>query len=298
MQSLAAPELREAVIENRNNPSVLFYAGGADVQSVLEQFDPHGGRVVDSGELALSPMPASPMRVPSEQYFVNQVKWNGWADVQHPAVRILGHWTYPAGTRRDVQVVSNAERVELRLNNQSLGNGQHTDRFLFPFPDIEWQEGMLQAIAYDAGGRRAATARLDSTGPPAYISLNLRTGHNGLMADGADLALVDVEVMDGYGRRCPLATNRVHLSVAGPAELLGDADVSVEEGIRRIFLRAGNHAGRIVLQANSEGLQLGVIDLLSRPVAQTGGLSTEPEGDDLQPYLGKGPTPASTASRR
>ena len=287
----------DAILSNRNNPSIVFYQGAPDAEAAQHKFDPHGGRILDGGQLPkFSAMDVGPMRIPKDEYFINQVKWDGWVEPEHLLARILGHWTNQPGAKPDVRVLSNADRVELRLNNQSLGNGQKADGFLFTFPNVEWREGTLQAVAYDANGRRAATARMDSAGPPAYIALNLRTGHNGLMADGSDLALVDVEVMDGYGRRCPLAANRVHLSVAGPAKLLGDADVTVEDGIRRVFLRATNQAGRIVLQANSDGLQLGVIDLLSRPAPLTAGLSTEPQGDDLTPYLGKGPTSGSAAT--
>jgi beta-galactosidase len=330
---------RDILIYNRNNPSIIFYEGGADVKAALDEFDSHGGRAADAaqrsgleksaarplwtteypGDGALSnvlnwyqfwsqrpgtgdrvtaggvtTMDASAMRIPRDGYFANQVMWDGWVDTEHPLVRILGNWAGTPGTKRDVLVVSNAERVELRLNNQSLGNGQRSGHFLFTFPNVEWQEGTLQAIASDSGGRRAGMARLDSPLPPAYINLNLHSGHNGLMADGADLALVDVEVMDGTGRRCPAAANRVRLTVSGPAELIGDSIVSAEDGIRRVFLRSTHQPGRIVLQANSDALQMGVIDWVSRPVAMTSGLSAEPLGDDLQPYLGKGATPGGS----
>src|SRR5581483_861958 len=233
-----------------------------------------------------------PMRIPKESYYANQAMWDGWVDVERPRVHIVGHWTYPAGTRKDVYEVSGADKVELRLNNRSLGYGKQTNRFLFTFPDVGYEAGTLQAFAYDAGGRRVGMYRLDTAGPPAYIRLDVHTGHDGLLADGSDLALVDVEVMDGQGRRCPTASNLIKLTLSGPAEYVGGIafgpdnnilanPLPVENGINRIFLRATNRPGRIVLQANSEGLQMGVIDVISRPVSVTAGLSAENAAADL-----------------
>jgi len=348
--------MRDAMVYDRNNPSIVFYEAGTavpedhmrEIRELRDRYDARGGRAagaagmpdskqaeyggetgvldksagkplwtmayaaeeaiaaigswyqfwterpgtgarVNAGGVAV--MDAGPMRIPGDSYFANQVMWDGWVDSERPLLRILGRWTYTPGTKRDVFVVSNQERVELRLNNKSLGDAERSRHFLFTFRNVDWQPGTLQAMAYDASGRRTAMARLDSTGPPAYVSLSVRTGHNGMMADAADLAMVDVEVMDGNGRRCPAAEIQVHLSTAGPAELLGEADVRVEDGIRRVFLRATHQPGRIVLQANSPGLQLGVIDFISRPATAAAGLSTEPLGLDLMPYLGRGPTP-------
>ena len=43
----------------------------------------------------------------------------------------------------------------------------------------------------------------------------------GLRADGSDVALVDVEVVDAEGNRCPTALNLISFSVSGPAEWRG-----------------------------------------------------------------------------
>src|SRR4029434_1727610 len=37
-----------------------------------------------------------------------------------PQVHIVGHWTYPAGTRKTLYVVSNCDAVELLVNGKSL----------------------------------------------------------------------------------------------------------------------------------------------------------------------------------
>ena len=40
-------------------------------------------------------------------------------------------------------------------------------------------------------------------------------------ADGADLALIEVEVIDSQGRRCPTALDTVHFALSGPAQWRG-----------------------------------------------------------------------------
>jgi beta-galactosidase len=55
--------MRDAVVYNRNNPSILFYESGnkgvsdahmADMKAVRDQFDPHGGRAAGSREMLAS----------------------------------------------------------------------------------------------------------------------------------------------------------------------------------------------------------------------------------------------------
>jgi beta-galactosidase len=55
--------MRDAIVYNRNNPSILFYESGnkgvsdehmADMKAVRDQFDPHGGRAAGSREMLAS----------------------------------------------------------------------------------------------------------------------------------------------------------------------------------------------------------------------------------------------------
>ena len=242
------------------------------------------------------------MRIPKDGYFANQVMWDGWVDVEHPRIHIVGHWNYQPGVKKNVYVVSSAARVELFLNGRSLGFGAQSFRFLYTFPDVAWQPGVLSAVGYD-GSRRVARAEIATAGAPAAIRLTPRTGPGGLRADGADLALVDVEVVDAAGRRCPTALNVIHFALAGPAEWRGGIaqgpenyilakDLPVEGGVNRVILRAGSTAGNIRLSASAEGLRASVIDLVSRPVSIQDGLAADNPASALPSWLGRGPTPA------
>jgi len=142
--------------------------------------------------------------------------------------------------------------------------------------------------------------------------LTAHTGPRGLRADGADVALVDVEVVDAEGNRCPTALNMIDFSLEGPAEWRGgiaqgpdnfilSKSLPVENGVNRVILRSTTKAGRVALSASADGLKPASVEIVSRPAKVAGGLSTEVPGAGLPSYLGRGPTPAGPsfkASRR
>jgi hypothetical protein len=450
--------MRDSIIYNRNNPSILFYESGnhtitdahmADMKAVRDEFDPHGGRAIGAREMlaskvaeyggemlyvdksATKPLWAheynrdegarafwdgdsppwhqdsplynrnqdsaaledivtwddyyrarpgtgdrvsaggvniiwadsnthfrgdnnyrrsgevDPMRLPKDGFYVHQVMWNGWVDPEKPAIHILGHWNYAAGTVKPVYVVAAlAARVDLKLNGKVLGSikaapgnfnlslaqpvgskdvdgvrreptipaGQSND-FLFTFPNIAYVPGTLEAIAYDAAGKPVATAQLHTAGAPAAIRLTPHIGPGGLHADGSDLALVDVEIVDAAGQRCPTANPMITFALTGPAEWRGGiaqppagvnpatfsnyilaTTLPAENGINRVIVRSqpltGTTPGTITLKASSPGLPSASITLHSQPVPVSRGLSTYIPAAALVSYLDRGPTPA------
>ena len=56
------------------------------------------------------------------------------------------------------------------------------------------------------------------------------------MADGADMALIDVEVVDAQGNRCPTALNPIQFEVTGPAEWRGGIAQGPDNCILSIML--------------------------------------------------------------
>lgn len=242
------------------------------------------------------------MRIPKDGFFAHQVMWDGWVDVERPRAHILGHWNYAPGTKKDVFVVSSADKVELLLNGKSLGFGTQTNRFLFTFCQVEWQAGKLEAVGFDAAGKKVCVATHETAGEPAAIKLTALTAPAGLKADGADVALVEFEVVDAKGRRCPTALNLVQFELAGPAEWRGglaqgpenyilSRTLPVECGVNRVLIRSTSQAGKIVLNAKAEGLKPAQLELTSRPVIVADGLATALPGADLPSRLDRGPTP-------
>jgi hypothetical protein len=127
-----------------------------------------------------------------------------------------------------------------------------------------------------------------------------------LKADGADVALVQVEVVDAKGNRCPTALNMVDFKLEGNAEWRGGIaqgpdnyilakSLPVEGGVNRVFIRSTTQPGQIVLTATSKGLKSATAALKSVPVTVINGLSLDMPYDGLTPSLKRGPTPATPA---
>jgi hypothetical protein len=242
------------------------------------------------------------VRLPKDGFFAHQVMWDGWVNVERQRTHIIGHWNYEPGTKKNVYVVSSAESVELYINGQSKGLGKQSYRFLFTFENVEWKPGMIRAIARDAKGRITSQDQKRTAGKPVSIRLTPRTGPDGLRANGYDFALVDVEVVDAAGNRCPTALNPISFSLSGPAEWRGgiaqgpdnyilSKTLPVEGGVNRVIIRSLPEAGRVVLNATAAGLKPASITLDSQRTIEVDGLSMEMPDAGLLSNLKRGPTP-------
>lgn len=244
-----------------------------------------------------------PMRIPKDSYFAHQVMWDGWVDTENPRLHIVGHWNYEPGVVKPVYVVSNTDSVALFLNGEPMGQAQRDYHFLFTFDKIAFTPGVLEAVGYN-DGKEAARMQLRTAGKPAKLKLVAIQHPKGWKADGADLVLLQVEVVDAEGNRCPLANNLIHFTVEGPAEWRGgiaqgpdnyilSEKLPVECGVNRALLRSSVTAGKVVVRAEAEGLASASLELVSSPVEVQNGLSTYIPGDDLEGSLDRGETPLS-----
>ena len=242
-----------------------------------------------------------PLRIPKDTYFAHQVMWDGWVDIEKPHIYIVGHWNYDAGTVKPVYVVSNTESVKLFLNGRELPAPVQQYQFLFTYKDVTFAPGKLEAVGYN-DGKEVARYSLETAGAPAALKLTKIENPSGWKADGADVALVQIEVVDAQGRRCPLANDMIHYDLQGPAEWRGGIaqgpdnyilakDFPVECGVNRAILRSTTTAGKITLTASAEGLKGASISLETIPFETKGGLSTYIPGDHLAARLDRGETP-------
>lgn len=240
-----------------------------------------------------------PVRLPKDGFFAHQVMWDGWVDVENPRAHIIGHWNYQPGVTKDVHVVSSASEVELLLNGKSLGrNSTSAYAFLFTFPKVTWQPGILEAVGYDHSGKEICRAKHETTGEPKTLKLTAHVAPDGIgfKADGADLALVDIEVVDAKGRRVPTAMHPVSFHLDGPAEWRGGiaqgpgnhilaTTLPVECGINRALIRSTTTPGTISLTATSPGLESAKLELTS--------VESKKNTAGLKPSLTRGPTPST-----
>lgn len=245
-----------------------------------------------------------PMRIPKDAFFAHQVMWDGWVDTEEPRTHIIGHWNYDTSIQKPIYVVSNAEKVELLLNGRSLGWGRQEYRFLYTFDNVKFEEGTLEAVGYDAAGSECSRAKLETVGKPDALRLKLIESPTGFKADGNDMVLVEVEVVDSRGRRCPLANDLVNFTLNGPAEWRGgiaqgpdnyilSKTLPVECGVNRVLIRSNRQAGHIHLTASAQGLKAAECSFASTAVDVQHGLSTYIPGNELQGSLLRGEAPAT-----
>jgi beta-galactosidase len=154
--------------------------------------------------------------------------------------------------------------------------------YIYAFPDIAFEPGTIKAVA-SKGGQVVAQQEIKTAGAPASIKLTVHTGPKGLQADGSDVALIDFEVLDADGNRCPTDEARVDFSVDGPAVWRGGIDsamlnstnnlyLSTECGINRVAIRSTLAPGTITLRATREGLAPASVQIESQAVEIRDGL--------------------------
>jgi len=256
------------------------------------------------------------MRVPKDAFFAHQVMWNGWVDIEKQGTYICGHWQQaynppvdgknPAPREtKDVMVVSTGEKVELFVNGKSQGFGERSAGFLFKFKEIKWEEGTVEAVSYDNEGKIVSKTKKETAAKPEKITLKLMNAPDGFKADGADLALIEIEVVDKAGRRCPLDNSLIDFDLQGNAEWRGgiaqgkegnyvlEKQLPVECGINRVLIRSTTKAGKIKLTARApdNSLKPASIEFSSVKINEKEGLSTYISSDYQPVNLFRGETP-------
>ena len=243
-----------------------------------------------------------PMRIPKDGFFAHQVMWDGWVDIEKYRTHIIGHWNYTDAVTKNIYVVSSGSKVELFVNGKSKGFGTQSKQFLFTFENIHWESGAVKAVSYDTNGKVLSEDEKTTSGTPFAIKLTPHTSAEGLVANGNDIALIDVEVVDKKGNRCVLDNSLIEFSLDGNATWLGgiaqgpdnyilSQKLPVENGVNRVMVRSTLKAGEISISAKFKGLQSANVKLKSKPFLSKNGLAEQLPGDNMPSYLEKGPTP-------
>ncbi len=211
-----------------------------------------------------------PMRIEKEGFYAAQVMWNSWVDIDYSRTHIMGHWNYPEGVRKNIYVVSTDPVVDLLINDSLVARSTETEyRFLHTFKDVTYVPGTIRAVGYSDTSATTASSSdsIETAGPADHLKLTLMQSPNGMVADGADMALVQVEVVDSEGRRCPTDNHLITWKVEGPGEYRGgiakspDFDncilaeqLPVECGVNRVLVRSTTTPGTIRVTASARGL--------------------------------------------
>ncbi len=211
---------------------------------------------------------------PKNIYYYYKSWWTD-EDVLH----ISPHWNWAdkMGQEIDVWVNSNADEVELFLNNKSLGK-QTMPRNRHLKWKVPYQPGTLEAVALKKG--KTIRAQVKTTDAPQGIKLS--TNVEKLRANGTDLAIINVSVVDKNGLEVPVADNVIKFRVSENATILGvgNGDPSSHEpdqcapgtwqrsafnGKCQLIVQAGKTAGDVTIEAYSNTLQTTKISLKQLP---------------------------------
>src|ERR1017187_8224755 len=245
----------------------------------------------DSSEVARVSGKVDGMRLRKEIFFAHRV-----IQSEQPDLHILGHWSYPTDKPlvKTAYVIANTESVELIVNGKSAGvNSQPESGWIFAFPNVTFAPGTLKAIGKD-GATIAAHQELTTAGAPAAIKLTPIVGPKGFQADGEDVALIDFEVVDAKGQRCPTDDARVDFTCDGPGIWRGGYNsgkldstnnlyLNTELGINRVAVRSTLKAGTITVTAKRDGLKSAQLQVTSKSVVVTDGIA------DFMPPQMQGP---------
>jgi beta-galactosidase len=207
--------------------------------------------------------------VPSFPVNPNRQSWSKWH--WHDVVADW-NWEGYEGKPVGVVVYSSCEKVELFLNDKSLGVQpvNRDTRFMATW-QVPFQPGVLRAVGYQ-GERTVGSVELKTAQKP--VQIRILPDRTVIRADGQDLCYITIELTDAAGMRNPKTEDLVRFTLEGPGTVIGVGNanpVSLEsytvpqrkawQGRCLVVVKAGKEAGRIVLKAVSEGLPEAVAEI-------------------------------------
>jgi beta-galactosidase len=205
---------------------------------------------------------------------------------------LLLDWTPKDQTphTENVEVYTNADEVELLLNNKPLGTQKlHPDASPITF-QVPFEPGAIKAIAR-TNGKIVAEDELRTAGKATrlLLSTGLDAAHLtkvlhpeaalALTPDWNDVAYVTATLVDDDGTVIPDSSTTIHFSATGPAKIIAvdngnlldhdpfqATDRKLYEGHAIAILRATASGGTITLTATAEALRPASITLSTAPV--------------------------------
>ena len=204
----------------------------------------------------------------------DETEWNG---IIFSNDGMSEHWNRTAGKKYNINVYTNAERIDLIVNGKTVAQQQNStdpkNRNKLRFNDIEYQPGYIEAVAYN-NGKRVASHRIETTGKATRLKLTADT--TTWKADGQDLMHVRINAVDSKGRRTWSAQQKLNFTVEGDASIVAvdNGNLNSDEsftgtarslynGSALVILRAGQKPSNITLTVSGEGFKTQKIKLKS-----------------------------------
>ncbi len=166
-----------------------------------------------------------------------------------------------------VPVFSNAEKIEIYLNGEQLGEALASEteaKYLryppkfFTFP--KFVAGEIKAVAY-AKGKKVAEHRIVTPGEPVALQLALDKSSIPPQADRNDVIFVRATLVDAAGNHSRINLGEVQFGVEGDASLLSPAKVLTENGTATSLLQLGSDLSKIKIRAQYKNIRADAISL-------------------------------------
>ncbi len=178
--------------------------------------------------------------------------------------------------RDELIVFSNCDEIELYLGEELFATAlpDYINYPALPHPPFvfkgykwwEWGASTVNSITAvgKIKGQEIKRHTIYPFGQPEEISL--KPDFTTLVADGADLTRVVVELKDNKGQTLHLAHHPVFFKLEGPGKFIGENPFSLEAGRGAVFVQAGREAGIITLKAEVPGLTAVKIEVEVSPL--------------------------------
>jgi beta-galactosidase len=196
---------------------------------------------------------------PKDTFYYYKAWWG-----KELSLHLFPHWNFEGkeGEVIPVWAYSNLDEVELFVNGVSAGSQQVPQ-----LGHVEWkvkyEPGLIEARG-SKGSQVVVTKKRETTGPA--VAIRLTADRTEIDANGEDVAVLKVEVLDKEGRQVPTAGNLIVFKVSGDGALIGvgNGDPNCQEsdkepkrslfnGLAQVIVQSTKQAGEIQIEAVKEG---------------------------------------------
>ncbi len=192
--------------------------------------------------------------------------YKSWWDTE-PVLHIFPHWNWPdkIGEPLNIYCYSNLDSVELFVNGQSQGIKRMDRNWYLEWEQVTYQPGVLLAVGYKES-KEVLKREIKTTSAPSKIEL--LPDRDCICANGQDLSIITVRVVDEEGLVVPDADHQIFFHVKGTGRFLGvgngnpGSHESDKLPVRRAFhglcqmlIQSGLEEGTLQVEAKAAGLE-------------------------------------------
>lgn len=196
---------------------------------------------------------------PKDYFYYYKAWWR-----KDPSLHLFPHWNWHGreGDEIPVWVYSNLDEVELLVNGKSLGT-QRVPNLGHVEWKVRYEPGVIEARGF-RHNKIVLTEKRETTGPP--VSIRLTADRSEINADGEDVAVLKVDVLDKEGRPVPTANSLIGFNLSGAGALIGvgNGDPNCQEsdkepvrslfnGLAQVIVQSTKRPGEIHIEAVKHG---------------------------------------------